>query len=1041
MADPLTDYLSSLKGVETAQVKSKPDPLSDFLGTLPKGSAIQAPISTPTQPSYPDSGLKSLQEEQAARDAEEQRRLASASLPTFTQRTLSSIGGSENLDMYEAIQKKYAEDAQRFLAENQTDVPLDINDSADAGTRFAFSHKSPQEQFDALAAEGLKPRVSADGKRVIIRTPDGKKDVLYSPQGLDVAGNIAPVAEQAGKIAAATLVGQPGLGMAGNSMGVVRGLGALSEAGSLGLRTSAAASIPATTLAGGGTLRDAAIDTALNVGPTVGLAALGKAGGAALNYLRSAATPEEQAALDASRAASARLGISAPVPPRLFTAQNAPLAGDLGKRTIASQGADIERALSERGLGAGASVPLESDISRRAAGPLADVGANAQRVADTINADTRAANAVRQAEADAINATRVAKDKASRDAAQEAIRKGVADTLGPRAVTADTEMGVGSRMVGAVRGIDQAAGDALQTAKNEIFSSAPDATVSLDNLNALRAGLRDKVSSLGVDVEPLLAQIDSKIKTLVQGGKSTMAKAGAEGEAGLMGLGADESAAPLATPATKGMVEVPPADPVRLSPAQADELRQYIDSGISFKDAGTKGDALKVQFRNALRDDTAASLEAHTPGLGEKYTNALDSYSDTATKLGDARIKPALLGDETGRSLVPENIVDNLLSNRGSPSGLDAFERALGKESPEFQAALRQGLARTVAKAEGDPVKLVADLVNMHPEFRARLLGPDEAAIMEKLNAQSVLSKALKGTDVPTSELAAAMKAAPPDVAASAQKSIDASMLAKQKFEAVLEKEVAEPEISPHLADLVANQPEHLVSALDSSGSAEKTRRVLGVLDAQTKDDFHRRALQNILDKSSETTPKTMLPTGRLDPNKLRAALDSGDKLANVQEMVGGDEAVQFLRDLADVLTQQNANIATSDAAKLTGGSVYHGIKEGGVTGLGGGLLAGNATKGSGIGAGIGLLAKTVPRMGQALLGNEMRREAVKNFLINGELPDFVAKAAGALGGTARVAPAAINTLSSLAQRDAADASTIQSGSPTVRRTIANAGQ
>ena len=1112
------------------------------------------------------------------------------SLPSTNERNAAlgmSYGEMGDYDAAGAAQqaKDNAAKEAAFVKENsdKSGVPLDINDTVELGLRFALSTKHPDEVVKTLAAEGRNPRPSADGKNIVVRSADGKKDVLFYPYGsVDIAGNVAPALMGAGKMAAGSLVGNPEF-----AAGQVFAPGASVGLGSLASRALAASTIPATTLIGGGTPKEAAADTALNAGFPLAVNGVTGVASRALTALRSAGTPEAQAALDAARSANQRLGLPPPIPPRVFSSMQTPLAGKIGQAAVDEQNNALAGALTNRGIGSGANVPLESDISKNAVAPLADVGANAQRVADLINSDTRGVNAAREADALRLNTylsnSSTSRLAAARDAAQQVINKGVADTLGPRAVTANTEMGVGSQMVGAVRGIDEAATKALDKAKKEIFNAAPDATVSLDNLNALRANLRASVSPLGADVEPLLAQIDSKIKTLVQGGKSTLVKAGEEGAPSLAGLRGEEGGGALDTaqdmadlsqqirdidaklagkvygkekadlltkrlqlgaymghkpsedalmkleqagndpnavirgvvedyginsnhpvmggeirnlaengvpkrlitpkganpddlgaginealvanglppiegitesgalqavndayqkvpdkfppkvdlplvgkPASKplagtsakpGMVEVPPAEPIRLTPSQADELRQYIDSGITFKDAGNKGDALKIAFRNALRDDTAASLEAHTEGLGKQYTDALTKYSDTATRLGDARVKPALLGDETGRSIAPENVVDNLLANRGSPSGLTAWETALGRGSPEVDAALRQGLARTVAKAGGDPAKLVADLGNMHPEFRARLLGPKSDEIMESLGAQSVLSKAANGTDVLPSELAAAMKASPPDVADATQKAIDAAKASKDKFTAVLDKETAKPEMSPLLADVVNKQPEHLVSYLDNAGSADKTKAVLGLLDSQTKDDFYRRALQNILDKSGEISPKTQLPTGRLDPNKLRAALGKGDGLANVREMVGGDTPVQFINDLADTLTQQNSNVAASEASKITAGGLYHGIKEGGVAGLGSGLLVGSPATGSALGAGVGLLAKTIPRTGQALLGGAMRNEAVRQFLVTGEIPAALTKAKDVLQGAAQASPFVLQAQKALTQK------------------------
>lgn len=324
MADPLTDFMASLQSEATPQTKPKADPLAEFLGALnvPRGT------SASSQPTGGASmlGGETLPAPTEAMLSEDARRKTATRLPSVLERIGASQRASEPSNLaveeYEKAQQSFAEREKQFVAENQTDVPLEIDKSADVLTRFALSNKSPQEQFDTLAAEGLKPRVSADGQNIIIRTPDGAKDILYSPQGLDIAGNIAPALQEAGKIAAGTLVGNPALGMAA--------------------RGGALLSVPASTVISGGSGGRAALETALTAAPMAAPAVL--RGGRNL-LAGGGVTPIEQRGVPAL---SRLTGDAVPAEiatgrPFLARASNAPLTGTFDKT-----GKRIEGALAEQ---------------------------------------------------------------------------------------------------------------------------------------------------------------------------------------------------------------------------------------------------------------------------------------------------------------------------------------------------------------------------------------------------------------------------------------------------------------------------------------------------------------------------------------------------------------------------------------------------------------------------------------------------------------------------------------------------------------------
>lgn len=294
----------------TAQPASDGLPPGFVLGpspgtSVPSSSApqsFQIPQLTPEQAAT-----------QSAMEAEKKRSENATSLPSVWEKIglgeMSASGApaehiSQMIDSHREREKK-------FVAENTApdNVPLDINDTLDASTRFAFSHKGGKELFDALESEGLHPRPSADGQNIIVRTPDQKKDVLYYPYGLpNIAGDIAPVLEGAGKMAAGALVGQPELGMAG--------------------RGAALLSVPATTLAAGGSGKQAAIDTALTAAPVLATGALGALG---RKVATGAQTPIETRGVPAlsrltGEAVPAEISTGRPV---LARAANAPLTGNL----------------------------------------------------------------------------------------------------------------------------------------------------------------------------------------------------------------------------------------------------------------------------------------------------------------------------------------------------------------------------------------------------------------------------------------------------------------------------------------------------------------------------------------------------------------------------------------------------------------------------------------------------------------------------------------------------------------------------------------
>ncbi len=260
---------------------------------------------------------------------------------------------------------------------------------------------------------------------------------------------------------------------------------------------------------------------------------------------------------------------------------------------------------------------------------------------------------------------------------------------------------------------------------------------------------------------------------------------------------------------------------------------------------------------------------------------------------------------------------------------------------------------------------------------------------MTKLRAQAVLSRATKGEEISPKDLARAYQDAPPNAAQAAKEAISAAEQGKSRINQLLEQGGAKPDYPPELADLLGKEaPQYLVSHLENAGSAEKTRRVLGLLPLQVQDDVRRRALQNAIDKSGASYANSELPSGALDPKKVRNLIGTADKRANAEALLGKD-GVQFLEDLADYQTYINLAQETSEASKLTSGAAYRGIKEGSVAGAVLGTMGGHPFGGTGVGAALGLAAKAIPRGAQLFLGNAMRVKPVRDYLLTGALPEF----------------------------------------------------
>ncbi len=315
------DPFAGIPGVTVHGPNGEADPFASIpgvtIGNVPRGTTAVPSSSAPQSFALPPNSTPAGD----AAFTAQQRAEASPHLPSFGERV--TVGGSSG----DILERNYnnAKKERAFVAANTSPdgVPLDINESAPAGTRFALSNKSRDEQFAALEAEGLKPRYSVDNQHIIIRTPDGKKDVLFSPQaGEDIAGNIAPALEGAGKMAAGTLVGNPELGMAS--------------------RGAALLSVPATTLAAGGSGKQAALETALTAAPVLAAGTLGALG---RRVAMGAKTPIETRGVPAlsrltGEAVPAEISTGRPF---LARAANAPITG-----TFEKTGERIEGALGQR---------------------------------------------------------------------------------------------------------------------------------------------------------------------------------------------------------------------------------------------------------------------------------------------------------------------------------------------------------------------------------------------------------------------------------------------------------------------------------------------------------------------------------------------------------------------------------------------------------------------------------------------------------------------------------------------------------------------
>ncbi len=293
-----SEFLRSDVVAPSARVRgSAPSPSIPVSGQRGRGSGSRSSqevdISTPPEP------------------------VTGTSLPSVWEKiglgSLADQGGSP--EQIADLEKSHREREAKFTEENRSPegVPLDINDTVEPGLRFSLSLKSPADVFKTLEAEGRNPRPSADGQNIVVRSADGKKDVLFYPYGSpDIAGGLPRAAVEGGKLAAATLVGSPEVALAG--------------------RGAALATIPASTLISGGSAKQAAAETALAALPPAVLEGVPQI---ARSFLIHAPDVQSRAIAAAAAPAAERTGIE--FSPALVT----------GNKTLAK---------SERALGASGAV-------------------------------------------------------------------------------------------------------------------------------------------------------------------------------------------------------------------------------------------------------------------------------------------------------------------------------------------------------------------------------------------------------------------------------------------------------------------------------------------------------------------------------------------------------------------------------------------------------------------------------------------------------------------------------------------------------------
>ena len=662
------------------------------------------------------------------------------SLPGFFDKLmLSGVAGDSALTgqqgLYPQLAAQQAAQEQQFVNENtRPGVPLNLAGAPPADLSFVLSNKDINEQYDFLKNEGFNPRPSADGRHLIIQQPDANgnpQDVLLDPpHGFHpitaIASNAVPLAEGAGKMAAATLVGNPELGLAGRAS---IGGSALGQTGSNLLRAGVALTPGAQDLIAGQPVSRALIDTALTSAPAL----LAQAAPLAVRSLLSKAPDAQaQAVADAAAPAAARQGIA--FSPALTTGNPTLAKSELalgGKALGAANEAALQgsqRAAQERVVGALSgpeSVPTQLDVASQAK-------PSALPVTGQTNEDVGAA--IRDAVTNRDTGAKAAFDAQTQanynDLYQKSQDAGVAVDTTPAAKLLQDELAkIDSPIAQAISGeVNRVGKIAGQAAEGE--------PITVQQAVQARALARGKLDSgLTSDAENrhyglLHDALDQSLQDAV-GADSSAPQAVKDAFANANDTYA-QNIPKFQAPAINKLALPPSA---RGGIADADIVPDVLDGG-SINKLNDYKQVLRPQEYDLLRQQAGAHVINEADGNGAALASSL------------GKLSPELKAELYGANAQPLENHAALLAQAQTkgPSDVSAIANIFPNLEPQLQESVAQRTAQdlldsariekpglTGAKFNLDPDKLASLTTGKNRDALEAVLGPDRLQILDDL--------------------------------------------------------------------------------------------------------------------------------------------------------------------------------------------------------------------------------------------------------------------------------------------------------------------